>query len=139
MPIDPADHLALLELHARYAHTLDDADARGWSECFTPDGVLWSNRPVEVIGRAALEPFGQARIDGLTDPERHVSWNHVFEAADDGCAGRCSAAMLRTGADGVTVLFSATYRDRFVRDSGTGGWLIARREVHYDKAGVVPH
>jgi hypothetical protein len=135
MTIPILDHLALLELHARYAHTIDDGDAEGWAGCFTDDGVMWSTRPVEVIGRAALVEFAGLRIAGLADPERHISWNYVFERASDGngYTGRCSASIARVTAEGVILLFSATYRDHFVQRAE--GWLIARREVHYDLAG----
>lgn len=131
MPIDVADHLALLQLHAAYAHTLDDGDVDAWVDCFTTDAVLWSTRPSEVVGRAALAAFGRERVASLRLPERHISWNHVFDGSGDLATGRCSAAIARTDADQVVLLFTATYRDRFAREAD--GWRIARREVFYDR------
>lgn len=128
--IDPLDHLALLELHAAYAHTIDDGDADAWAECFTPDGVLWSTRPSEVSGREALAEFARGRIASLGDRERHLSWNHTFAADGRAVAGRCSASLARSGPGGTILLFTASYRDRFERHDGR--WRIARREVHYD-------
>ena len=132
--IDPFDHLALLELHAAYAHTIDDGDADGWAACFTPEGELWSTRPSEVTGRAALAEFARSRIAGPGDPERHLSWNHTFDRIDGGVTGRCSASLARSGPEGTVLLFAATYRDRFERHDGR--WCIARREVHYDNLPV---
>jgi 3-phenylpropionate/cinnamic acid dioxygenase small subunit len=136
MPIVASDHLALLELHAAYAHYLDDGDVDGWVGCFTSDAVLWSTRPSEVIGRESLAEFARQRLASLMLPERHLSWNHLFDGSGDVATGRCSAAIARTELEGPVLLFTATYRDRFVRQDGR--WRIARREVFYDRAaGVV--
>jgi SnoaL-like domain len=126
-----ADRTALLELHARYANTIDEGHAEAWAACFTPDGVLRTTRPLHVEGREALIAFAaqwHARNDGQP---RHMTWNHRFEADGDDIGGSCYAALLRTGGAQVEVEYTAVYRDRFA--STPAGWLIRERFVAIDR------
>jgi len=126
------EHRAILELHARYANTIDDGDAAGWARCFTPDGVLRTTRPLEVRGREQLERFARDWAASGDGPSRHVSWHHLVERDGNELVGRCSAALLRTSAAGVRIAFTAVYHDRFAEVDGE--WLIRARVVTIDAA-----
>ena len=121
-----------MDLHARYAFTIDDGEAEGWADCFTPDGVLETTRPLLVAGSADLVAFATARAARSTAVARHITWHETF--ADEGgrIAGRCSAALVETRPTGVVTVFTATYRDSFVRLAS--GWRISRRQVLIDRA-----
>lgn len=137
MPLPPACQAAVLELHARYAHAFDDGDDDALIGCFTPDGVMRTTRPLELVGHDALRAFARERRAADPAPARHASWHHLLTPdGPDAASGRCTAAVLRTAAAGVEVLFTAVYRDRFVRGPD-GTWRIALREVALDRAAAV--
>jgi hypothetical protein len=126
-----ADRLALLELHARYAHAIDDGRAEEWAACFTADGVLRTTRPLRVEGRAALAAFAADWHEIADGTLRHMTWHHRFEVAAGDAVGTCSAALLRTARGRVAIDFTAVYRDRFARTQQ--GWLIRERFVAIDR------
>jgi 3-phenylpropionate/cinnamic acid dioxygenase small subunit len=138
MSVDPDTRQALLDLHARYAFTIDDGDAEAWAACFTPDGVLETTRPLLVSGTAELTAFARARAVESKAPARHVTWHETFAQAPNGqISARCSAALVETRMGGVVAVFTATYLDTFVK--GIGGWMIGRRRVLIDlPESVVP-
>jgi ketosteroid isomerase-like protein len=126
-----ADRLSVLELHARYAHAIDAGDAPAWADCFTPDGVLRTNRPIEIRGRADLVAFASAWYAETSGTRRHMTWHHLVDAEGSEIVGRCYAAILRTGEAGVCADFTAVYRDRFARTPD--GWLLRERAVEIDR------
>jgi hypothetical protein len=91
--------LALMTLEAEYARSWDTADADGWAEVFTPDGVFelvgTADRPTRCYeGRDALKEFCQVfnrlwtglhlmhlpqiMVDGETASSRvHFEWTAV--------------------------------------------------------------
>ena len=129
------DRFLLLELHARYAATIDEGDARGWAACFMADGVLRTSRPLVVCGHEALEAFAAEWHAGGPGQPRHMTWQHRFAAAPAGggeVTGTCYAALLRTVAARVDIAFTAVYHDRFV--PAADGWRIRERVVALDGA-----
>jgi hypothetical protein len=40
------EKLLIQELCARYCHTMDNQDPESWAQCFTPDGIFESARPL---------------------------------------------------------------------------------------------
>jgi hypothetical protein len=125
------DRLALLDLHAPHAQTIDSGAAQAWAECFTADGSLRTNRPLHVRGRYELERFAADWHAADHGQRRHVTWHHRFAADGDGADGTCYAALLRTGPDGVSTEFTAVYRDRYTRTPA--GWAIRERSVALDR------
>ncbi|MEO3856500.1 nuclear transport factor 2 family protein [Acrocarpospora sp. B8E8] len=119
----------VMDLHARYANAIDDGDAEAWARCFTPDGVLRTNRPLEVTGRPALRAFAESWIASRPGPSRHITWHHLVLEAE--LAGRCSAGLLVTMAEGVSMSYTAVYRDRFERVRAE--WLLKERVVAIDR------
>ena len=129
--MDVVDHLALLDLHARYAYTIDAGAAEEWAACFTPDGSLRTSRPLHVQGRKALAEFAADWHASNGDQRRHMTWHHRFAVVGSGAQGTCYAALLRAGPDGVSTEFTAVYHDRFTRVSE--GWAIHERCVAIDR------
>lgn len=121
----------VLELVARAAFAIDDGDALGWAQCFTEDGALRTTRPTEIVGREALAAFAQSWRSGRDTIPRHVSWHHRLEADGDDIVGRCSAAVLAAGAEGIGIELTARYRDRYRLVAGH--WQIAERLVELDR------
>jgi hypothetical protein len=119
-----------MDLHARYANAIDDGDPDAWARCFTIDGVLRTNRPLEVTGRAGLREFAQSWYAGQPGPSRHVTWHHVVSDAEG--TSRCSAALLLTTDVEVAISYTAVYRDRFEQVGGE--WLLKERVVTLDRA-----
>ena len=58
--------LAIEELFARYAHTVDGYDGPGWVNCFTADGIFEvmgeDGTGVQFAGHDALNRFVEAHI-----------------------------------------------------------------------------
>jgi SnoaL-like domain len=124
--------MALLELHALYAHAIDEGHATAWAACFTADGVLRTSRPLRVEGREALVAFAADWHASHDGQPRHMTWNHRFEPEGVEVLGSCYAALLRTAAAQVAVDFTAVYRDRFAPTAA--GWRIRERFVTIDRA-----
>lgn len=70
---DVGARLDLLQLEAEYARTWDTQDARGWAECFTPDGAFEMGSTADspsmrFSGHGELETFcrlGSGRYEGI--------------------------------------------------------------------------
>jgi SnoaL-like domain len=127
-----ADRVALLELHALYANTIDEGHAEAWAACFTADGVLRTSRPLRIEGHDALVAFAADWHASNGGQPRHMTWNHRFEADGAEVVGTCYAALLRTAGAQVEVEFTAVYRDRFA--AAGAGWLIRERFVAIDRS-----
>ena len=131
--IDPAVRIAVLERCAEYAHTLDDGLVDQWAECFTAEGRLETSRPLAVEGRKNLVEFGRLWLAAQPGQTRHCSWHHQLSEDGVRIRSRSSAALMQTTESGVSILFTATYRDLFgVED---GAWRIVERHVAMDQPG----
>ncbi|MEI8056545.1 MAG: nuclear transport factor 2 family protein [Actinomycetes bacterium] len=134
--IDYAARTAVLELYAAYAHTLDDGLVDEWAECFTVEGRLETSRPLVVEGRKNLVELGRLWLAAQPGQTRHCSWHHQLTQDGDRIRGRCSAALLQTTESGVSIVFTATYRDLFAFEDDA--WRIVERYVLMDQPGVTP-
>jgi ketosteroid isomerase-like protein len=123
------DRAAILELYARYAHSIDSGDAAGCARCFTEQGRMrvGAARPVE--GREALERFAARWRRDVAGIPRHASWHVILTPVDPGSVrGVASSALIETTASGVSLAFTGRYEDTFTREPD-GTWLIAERLV----------
>ena len=128
--IDPSVRAAVLERYAAYAHMLDDGLVDEWAGCFTVEGRLETTRPLVVVGRRNLVELGRLWLAAQPGQTRHASWHH--QLSEDGAMirGRCSAALLQTTEAGVSIVFTATYRDLFALEDDA--WRIVERHVTMD-------
>ena len=131
-----AARLAIKELFARYAHTVDSYDGPGWVSCFTPDGIFQvaanDNAGVCFIGHDALTEFVQAHIQRLPGT-RHVMTNHVIEFSSDTSAEHvCTLSGTLSRPEKVYVFANGYYRSRV--ELSDGAWKIKHRTVFLDNA-----
>ena len=134
--IASAVRTAVLERYAAYAHTLDDGLVDQWAECFTAEGRLATSRPLVVEGRKNLVELGRLWLAAQPGKTRHCSWHHTLIQEGKLIRGRCSAALLQTTEAGVSVRFTATYRDVFAFEDDE--WRILERNVLMDQPGTPP-
>src|ERR1700704_2401971 len=81
------DRLAIMDLIARYAYTLDSGDLDGYANNFAPDGLLFEKHR----GRAAIKEFvASLQREGRAGPlpngdvaYRHFVGSPVIDGAND--------------------------------------------------------
>ena len=131
-----AARLAIEELFARYAHTVDGYDGPGWVNCFTPDGVFQvgaaSEGGVRFTGHKALTEFVEAHIQRLPGT-RHVMTNHVIEFSSETTAEHvCTLSGTLSRPESVYVFANGYYRTQV--ELYKGAWKIKHRTVYLDNA-----
>lgn len=129
-----AARLAIKELFARYAHTVDGYDGPGWVSCFTPDGVFQvgaaEDGGVCFAGHQALTEFVEAHIQRLPGT-RHVMTNHVIEFSSDTSADHlCTLSGTLSRPENVYVFANGYYRSQV--ELHNGAWKIKHRTVFLD-------
>lgn len=126
--------LAITELFARYAHTVDGYDGPGWVNCFTPDGVFEvaaeDGASVCFNGHDALRRFVEAHIR-LLPGTRHVMTNHVIEFKDDNSAEHiCTLSGTLSRPENVYVFANGHYKSNV--EYHNNAWKIKHRTVYLD-------
>ena len=123
-----AEKLAIQELCARYCHTIDNQDSRGWADCFAVDGAFefdgWA-----VRGRPALIEY--AEVHARLMRCRHMTLNCLYDVQGDEATGRATTVVTLATSGGYKILGQGHYEDRLVKQGGT--WLIAYRKVRNDR------
>ena len=132
MNLDGDVRASIMDLHANYANALDDGEIDKWGQCFTEDGRLETTRPVIVAGRRNVVEFGHLWLAAQPGQTRHSTWHHLLTSDGDRVLGRCSAMMPQTTPAGVSIGFTAVYRDVFTFEDKA--WRIAERHVTMDLA-----
>ena len=128
------DRLAIEDLFARYAHTVDGYDADGWVDCFTGDGIFElksEGSGLQFIGRQALHDFVCAHIR-LLPGTRHVMTNHLTEIDGSRAQHRCTLTGMLSRPDKVYTFISGWYESTLEKVSGE--WKIKHRIAHADNA-----
>lgn len=131
-PQEWMEKLALQELFARYAHTVDGYDAEGWVDCFTEDGIFeveGGGSRLQFRGREALLEFVQAHIQ-LLPGTRHVMTGHLAEIEGNEASHRCTLTGFLTRPGKVYTFASGWYESKLKKVNGQ--WKIAHRIAHCD-------
>ena len=128
------DRLAIEELFARYAHTVDGYDGPGWVNCFTADGIFEvmgeDGTGVQFAGHDALNRFVEAHIR-LLPGTRHVMSNHLIEFDSETVAEHvCTLSGTLSRPESVYVFANGYYRSRV--ECQDGAWKIRHRRVYLD-------
>jgi hypothetical protein len=122
------EQLAIQELCARYCHTIDSQDSKGWAKCFTADGAFefdgWA-----VKGRPAL--FEYAEVHSRLMRCRHMTLNCLYDVRGNEATGKATTVVTLATPGGYKILGQGHYEDRLVKQGGT--WLIAYRKVRNDQ------
>jgi hypothetical protein len=121
MPSVVEDRDEILQLLYRYNHLYDSGDARGWAECFTPDGIEEVVDGVTFVGREELA----AHVAEVTG-ERHIVLNPVINVTGDTATVRAYLLLFR----GVELGVTGRYEDDLVRTPD--GWLFTKRKFITD-------
>ncbi len=125
MPLAPEDHLAILDLIARYNHAIDFGSAEMWADCFTVDAEFDARPITHCRGRADLLEFSRKSI-GMT---RHWTSNLLVEGDGDTSTASLYLMTVTPGATtepGVT----GVYHDQLVKREGH--WKIKSRVLTFD-------
>lgn len=122
------DRLDIMDLIARYAHTLDSGDLDGYVNNFAPDGVLFEQHQ----GQAAIREYvGMLMREGRAGPlpSGDVAHRHFAGAPTiDGKSGRATVhsylLWVRMGSE-PPVCAAAEYTDECVKLDGR--WVFKSR------------
>ena len=122
------DHLDIVQLHHRYAWSLDHRDWAMLEDCFVPDGeVDYGALGGQLKGAAAIAEFCRQVLAGL-DASQHLIGNTMVDVDGDRSTATCyfQAQHVFVSDNGAnTYIVAGTYTDELVRSDGT--WRIARR------------
>jgi len=137
--VDDTTVLQVLRAYARQSRLIDEGDAAGWADTFTPDGEFHSpSYPAPVAGRLALVAFGECftRADREAGSvSRHIVTNvDVLPGSDtDHLVAHAYLQIVTTPAGEPSRLVRlTTLEDHLVRRGAR--WLFARRTVTRDDA-----
>ncbi|MGH7806385.1 MAG: nuclear transport factor 2 family protein [Candidatus Binatia bacterium] len=140
MPLSGDDWSAIANTLARYCHTVDFGDARGWAECFTEDGLFEESMfdrgvVTRLRGRKEMEDFVAAahRLMPHVVFARHNVSNQLIEGDGDRATAVSFVTFINTF-DGSAIV-TAVYRDR-LRKVG-GRWLFEHREAAIDQTEAI--
>jgi ketosteroid isomerase-like protein len=129
-----SDRDDILELVARYAHTVDERDVDGVVACFVPDGRMdFEGGATTAVGhdgiRAAFEEAFARPALRAPSASTHLMANTIVNVdGDAGHAETQAVAYLVDPGAGTLVTRGLRYSDDLRRDPA-GGWRIAHR-VH---------
>jgi hypothetical protein len=125
------DHLAILNLYARYNHTIDSGDPEGWAACWVADGVFNSTASnVVATGTAELVSFAEGYRERSQGRLRHHISNVFVEATDSGAHGGSYLLLINSATEEdpqTTIARAGIYDDELVKQDGQ--WLFSRRQV----------
>jgi SnoaL-like domain len=125
-----ADHLAILNLYARYNRTIDAGDSDGWAACWTPDGVFDVSPRFIATGTEALTEFAKGWYAQHGGVLRHNISNVFVEAAPTGARGGAYLVMAKVAEDDTaipTVTVTGIYDDELVLHDGE--WRFSKRRI----------
>jgi SnoaL-like domain len=138
--LSPADRLAIHEVIARYAWSLDTGDVGEFAACFLTEGVLrWEAfaQPVEWRGTAALRAFCEyfRALPSSAGRQHHVSNLRIDTVDDEVRARSYVSVVLRQDVAPHPITVVGYYDDRLVRHTD-GSWRLRQRVIR-DWAGPV--
>jgi ketosteroid isomerase-like protein len=127
--IDPRLELDVMRTYARYAHTIDDGDIRGWSHIFTDDGVM-AVRGNEPQGPDALfSLMAASRKEGVRSLGRHLILNiEVLEADESSAKAVADFLHVMAGTGGAYIEMVGRYNSTMRRVGDE--YKLIRHEVY---------
>lgn len=120
------ERLAIFDLMARYAWSIDTCDVEGYVDCFTSDAIV-SMRGNANVGHDAIRTYVMALFARPEFPGRQHHHNEVLiEGNGERCRVRSYSTITQLFDDGeAKIMFLGLYRDVVVKLGGR--WLFAER------------
>ena len=123
------DRVAISDVFARYAWSLDTRDLDGFAATFAPDGAIQMPGVGRFEGRDEVRRYGKLLTDDPRYPGRqHFIAQSRFDSNGDGarCTVRSYAMVTSRSAEGAcSVLSLGYYTDQMVKRDGE--WMFAER------------
>jgi hypothetical protein len=124
--LTPKDYMEIEQLYVQYNIAIDNGDAEGYANTFTPDGAF--NR---FAGRDALVAFvGTWREEMNGANRRHWNTNLRIVGTPQGADGSVSLMVLDVGTKPSTIVTTGMYNDSLVKT--TDGWRFRQRTTKID-------
>lgn len=135
MPLTTEDRLAILDLHARYYLSTDDADVDGFMHCWVEsDDIAFESVFGDMHGRAAIRAFEEGHVTtGMAVGKRHFLSN--LAVRDGEREGEALATSYMTVIDvtnkPIKIVATGKYADSLLVRTDAG-WRFARRKLEVD-------
>ena len=132
------DKIAIMELLARSAYTLDEREVDALRNTFTDDAVLaidiaGMDGEMQFEGRDSILSLMTDSMEEQTDQRRHVVSNSFFADAGGDAVSVVSNITITSVENGAARLVTTgLYRDTVRREAGE--WRIAARRIELDMA-----
>ena len=124
MALSAEDKIEILELIARYNHTIDAGDTGGWAATFTENGIF------EAPDTTAQGPEDLKRfVAKIPAGGRHWVNNVMIDGSGNSATASCYLHVLNVKEGGKTIV-TGLYNDTLERVGGA--WKIAHRKVTLD-------
>ena len=139
MPLSPEDHLAVIDLLARYARAIDSGDADAYADNFLPDAILDRSGGERLQGREAIRTWvagliASGHVGGDPPTLRHFVGLPLIEGAGDHCTAQTYCAILDYGPDkGIRSPLVGRYEDDIAKVEGQ--WKFRHRIIHAELTG----
>lgn len=128
-----ADHLEILNLYARYNHTVDAVKLDAWTQCFVEGGALdVPSAGVVYEGTEQLIEFGKRYMSRNPGLERHITTNIEVYGEGDEAHGRAYLVMCVGGAGKTPPNFHMSSRYEDTLRKTEDGWRFVRRILSFD-------
>ncbi|MGH7865405.1 MAG: nuclear transport factor 2 family protein [Candidatus Binataceae bacterium] len=125
------DRAEILDLYARYAHTIDNARFEEWLDCFTIDGVFESATFGRHSGREALRKFCATYQESWQGAQvRHHMTTITFAVEGDSATGGCYLSYYHCKGGKIALSAVGHYTDTLRKEGGR--WKFTSRRVALD-------
>jgi hypothetical protein len=128
------DYIAIQQLYARYAFTVDLRDVNGWLANWTDDGALVTTSGKCISGREARRTLMETYTGDPNERGYHWVGNIVIEPAAYGANGRCYLMHVFAPDGPAELRYCYYYEDELVKQDEQ--WLFRRRTIHAITPGV---
>lgn len=133
-------HLEVQYFYDHQVQLIDEGLCERWAETFTEDA--WFDvdvRPAQLRGRAAIEAAAResrAKLSRADVQRRHWLGMLTVRPQDDGTLHtRCYALVVSTPRGAKPELTYTTVCQDVLVSDGSGGWLVAERQLTQDSLG----
>jgi hypothetical protein len=122
------DYIAIQQLYARYAFSVDTGDRDGWLACWIEDGALETSTGQLNQGPEALRRMIDTQLSSPNEKGYHWNGNLVIEPAEFGATGKTYLMFVRALTIEGELGYSLYYTDELVKQDGR--WLFRKRKLN---------